>query len=140
MLGIVRGDHLIGGYNMSHIFKEGELVFYPPVGFVKLKAYFQAYDNHPFFIDAGDFSVRFTKLGKLGSLDKYPTLLTLEQAAKLGYYPEKKKVKKWRWAFSNRHDSPMIYVSELYLTESKAKFLFDTVIQKIDSTEIEVEE
>lgn len=123
---------------MSHIFKEGELVFYPTVGFVKLKAYLQAYDNHPFFIDDGDFSVRFTKLGKLGSLDEYPTLLTVEQAAKLGYYPEKKKVKKWRWVFEPTHNKLLI-TADHYTDKEVNEHLYKP-IQKIDSTEILVEE
>ena len=38
--------------------------------------------------------IYYTKDGKYSYTDFAPSLLTLEEAAKLGYFPEKKKVKK----------------------------------------------
>lgn len=68
-------------------FKDGDIVFSPHSGFNKIIV-----DNSPLYpVKHGKFY--YTSEGKMNSQDKYPMLLTLDEAAKLGYYPPKKKIK-----------------------------------------------
>lgn len=69
-------------------FKPGDLAWSPRNGFAVItehsdEIYQLAHVNYTY--DRNGFAWRG---------DRYPTLLTLDEAAKLGYFPEKKKVKK----------------------------------------------
>lgn len=69
-------------------FKDGDIAFSPFRGFNKISV-----------DEGGEYPVNhgndcFTMDGKLSVRDEYATLLTVKEAAQLGYYPPKKKVTK----------------------------------------------
>lgn len=78
-------------------FYVGQLVWCPSMGFCEIKKY-NASNEYPYRFTIcpveGKLTAIFTEDGKEFPQDKHPTLLTVEEAAKLGYFPPKKKVKK----------------------------------------------
>lgn len=81
------------------------------------------------------------KLGKVGSdcgVNGYVATMKHLGTTTLDIQEPKKKVKKWYWVLSNGLGGEP-FVSKHRMTEEYAKEQF-TTIQKIDSTEIEVEE
>lgn len=73
---------------MSKTFKVGDTAWSPYVGFEKIKSG----ENRNYSYMHGRYF--YLEDGRVQPDDKHPTLLTVEEAAKLGYFPEKKKVKK----------------------------------------------
>jgi hypothetical protein len=72
-------------------FKVGDLAWSPIDGFhIIIDGRLRNSDEYP--LRHGRHHYRLD--GKRFDKDKYPSLLTVEEAAKLGYYPPKKKVKK----------------------------------------------
>jgi hypothetical protein len=124
-----------------HIFKEGELAWSPFDGLHKC---FVSTDGKTIFHGLDDRYHRAYALdGRINLNDKHPTLLTVDQAALLGYYPEKKKVKKWRWVYDSSSFLEITeghYGNEQEVINVKRGSRTIKVLQKIDSTEIEVEE
>lgn len=132
----------------EHIFKPGELAWSPQTGFSIIKRYSDldntviVHGTRPYF-----------NTGKYRINDAYPTLLTLEQAKELGYFPEKKKVKKVVYscivklmAKRNSEESFMRFSDQLFnsieeMNHSYSKHqLWDAKILKIIEHEIELEE
>lgn len=58
--------------------------------------------------------------GKYNTTDKYPTLLTVEEAAKLGYFPEKKKVMKRDVIWVNVYKDGEVWAHE---TKERADYI-----------------
>jgi len=101
-------------------FKHGDLAWSPYNGFAKVKAHLgSGYITH-----AG---LSFSNNGFGSNEHKYPSLLTPEEAAKLGHTPPdepKPKVKRWLWAFEDKITFPGLIVwtpVKQCLTEDQAK-------------------
>lgn len=75
--------------NKEHEFKVGELAWSPFDGFLTIEANYSSNKMYP-LIHGGEI---YTINGRQNIEWKHPTLLTVEQAAKLGYFPPKKKIK-----------------------------------------------
>lgn len=119
----------------QHIFKVGEIVFYPAHGFARLV------DSNntqlPFLISG----TPFRKDGRRFADDKYPALLTLEQAKLLGYELPMRKKKKEITRWVNVYEGVLLG-GVIFMTEDEAKIAAGTiqdVTQQITFT-VEVEE
>jgi hypothetical protein len=72
-------------------FKDGEMAWSPFSGWGKVEINFA--DKRTYRVKHGPYHATYTNDGRRLVTDKHPTLLTVEQAAKLGYFPPKKKRK-----------------------------------------------
>ena len=88
-------------------FKDGDLAWSHKCGFMKVKV--NEFNTFSIIHDRDSY----TNDGKLCEYHKYPSLLTVEEAAKLGYFPPKEKKKIW----VNVYD----HTSYCYYTEEEAK-------------------
>jgi hypothetical protein len=120
-------------------FNVGDKVFHVGYGIGTVTS---SYSDFTFGVNV-DFDINqrqdtFTADGRLYEEHIMPSLLTLQEARDKGYDVPKEKVKKWRWVYQV---SAEYYITEEYLTEKEAKERKgERLVQKIDSTEIEVDE
>lgn len=70
----------------------------------------------------------YTREGKSGVIEAYPTLLTVEEAAKLGHVPQKKKIK--RYPAIIRHEggtTSVTYSPFVFKDEEQARICFQLI-------------
>ena len=114
---------------MGQIFKPGDLV--------KIEGVLEANESsiYPLKLKAGGNVFSFTLDGKIHTCNTSPVLIMVK--------PATKKVKKWRWVIGDSDGPSIITISHYSNYEEYLRIFPNTefiFIQKIDSTEIEVED
>ena len=114
---------------MGQIFKPGDLV--------KVEGVLEENKSsiYPLKLKTGDNMFTFTLDGRVHRDDTSPVLIMVK--------PATKKVKKWRWVIGDSDGPSIITISHYSNYEEYLRIFPNTefiFIQKIDSTEIEVED